>query len=115
MNTKKPLTPSEFKAAAENYFRNQAAFQKGQTPEELAAHRLEGWTAGYNHLQDIAKTLREIAISHPDAEKRKQANLAINKLDNACVAFGEASLNQGHVFGKGVPNPKEIPHNIKVA
>lgn len=115
MNTKKTLTPMEFKAAAENYFRNQAAFQKGQTPEELAAHRLEGWTAGYNHLQDIAKTLHEIATSHPDAEKRKQANLAITKLDSACAAFGEASLNQGTNWNKGVPNPKEIPHNIKAA
>lgn len=98
MDFKKPLKPEEFKKAAEYYFKNQAAFHKGKAPEQIAAQRTKHWTDGYNHIQEVAKTLRELAASHPDSEKRKQANLALTKLNDACTAFGAASLNHGTVF-----------------
>lgn len=97
MATKIVLKPDEYKVAAENYFKNQAAFQRGKTPEQMAAHRTQHWTEAYNHLQSVAATLQDIASSHPDPEKRSQANLAIAKLDEATAAFGSASLNHGVV------------------
>lgn len=97
----KPLKPDEFKAAAENYFKNQTLFQKGRTPQQIAAQRTEHYTEGYEYLQQVATILKELAETHSDPEKRTKANLAISKLDTACGAFGHASLNHGVVHDYG--------------
>jgi hypothetical protein len=101
MPTSKVLKPAEYRAAAENYFKNQAAFHKGKTPDQMAAQRTKHWTEAYNHLQSVSATLRDIASSHPDPKKRTEANLAISKLDAATAAFGSASLNHGVVHSPG--------------
>ncbi|HET7651138.1 MAG TPA: hypothetical protein VFL15_10610 [Gammaproteobacteria bacterium] len=97
MTGKTVLTPEQYQSAAENYFKNQAAFQKGKTPEQMAAQRAQHWTEAYNHVQAVAATLKDVASSHPDPEKRSQANLAISRLEAATAAFGSASLNHGVV------------------
>ncbi|MGH7239698.1 MAG: hypothetical protein ACREHG_06485, partial [Candidatus Saccharimonadales bacterium] len=91
----------EYKTAAENYFKNQAAFQNGKTPEQIAAQRTEHWTEAYNHIQSVAATLKDVASSHPDPDKQAKANLAITQLDQASAAFGSASLNHGVVHSPG--------------
>ena len=96
MAGKKPLSSAQFRAATVKHLKKQPKQKmKAKAVTAMAKGRAKHYGRGAKLMDQVSKTLRSIATSHPNPKAKKQAKLAISKLDQAQSAFGDASLCQG--------------------
>lgn len=96
MAGKKPLSPGKFRAATVKHLKKQPKQKMGaKAMAAMAKGRSKHYGQGANLVSQVSKTLQQLATSHPNPKARKQAKLAVKKLNDAQCAFGTASLCQG--------------------
>jgi hypothetical protein len=100
MAGKKPLTPAQFRKTAERRLKKQPRLMKGKAAKSLATARSKHYGKGSILVKQVSDTLKKLAASHPNPKAKKQAKLALTKLNEAQSAFGSASLCQGEVWGQ---------------
>lgn len=97
MAGKKPLSPSSFRKASEKHLKNQPKLVTGKAATSMAKARTKHYVRGDKLMKQVSTTLQKIAATHPSAAAKKQAKLALKKLNEAQSAFGTASMCQGGV------------------
>lgn len=97
MAGKKPLSPSSYRKASEKHLKNQPKLVTGKAAANMAKAKTRHYTRGDKLMKQVSSTLKQIASSHPNPKAKKQAKLALKKLDEAQTAFGTASMCQGGV------------------
>ena len=96
----KELTQEDFRRITETQLKNPSAALKGKDASTVAQTRAEHYANGSDLLKQVSDTLQKIAASHPDPAAKQQANLAVNRLNEAQSAFGIAGLCQGTIHDK---------------
>src|SRR5579859_2204412 len=94
MAGKKPLSPASFRKKVEKHIKGQRAVLKGKKASANAKARTKHYSKGDKLVKQVAATLNKIAASHPNKNARKQAKLAVRKLNDAESAFGTACMCQ---------------------
>lgn len=94
----KKLSTQNFRNRLAEHFENQPELLRGEKARKQADGMAEHFSNGEQMLADASATLRDIAESHPDPEKRKAADLAIKKLDDAATAFSIGATCAGAVW-----------------
>lgn len=94
MAGKKPLSPANFRKKVEKHIKGQKAVLRGKKAVTNAKQRTKHYAKGDKLVKDVAATLNKIATTHPNPKARKQAKLAIRKLNDAETAFGSACMCQ---------------------
>lgn len=96
MAGKKALTPVKFRSATVKHLKKQPKQKmSAKSMAVMAKGRTKHYGQGANLIKQVSKTLQQLAASHPNPKARKQAKLAVSKLNDAQCAFGTASLCQG--------------------
>lgn len=115
MTYKVPLTPSEFQQIAEGQLRNPSLITQGDDLKTTAKIRAGHYAEGAELLKQISDTLTQLAAQQSNPEIKAQADLALNRINEAQNAFSNASLCQQVIYQtRDQPgNPKEIPVNLK--
>lgn len=98
MAGKKPLSPATFRKKVEKHIKGQRALLKGKKAASNAKARAKHYGKGDKLVKEVAATLNKIAASHPNKNARKQAKLAVRKLNAAESAFGTACMCQSDVW-----------------
>ncbi len=88
---KKKLSTQEFRDTLADHYERQPGLLRGEEARKKADGMAQHYSKGESLLADAAATLRDIADSHPDPEKRKAADMAIKKMDDAVNSFCVAS------------------------
>jgi hypothetical protein len=96
----KELTPEDFRRTTEAQLKDPSLALKGKDAGTVAQARAEHFANGTDLLKQVSATLQQIAATHPDTNAKQQANLALNRLNEAQSAFGTAGLCQGTVHDK---------------
>lgn len=91
MASKKRPTAANYKRKAQKRAKRQLANAK---------RRVQDYNRGEKLTHQVAKTLQKIAATHPTAAGKKQAKMALRKLNDAHSAFGDACMCQGVDFGQ---------------
>jgi hypothetical protein len=95
----KPLSPKQFRARTRQYLGKRKPL-KGKKASRVIKVRASAYTKSTKLMKDVASTLRQIAASHPNPKARKDAAMAIKKLEDARAGLGYSSMCM------------EIPHAI---
>ena len=90
MAGKKPVSAASFHKQTQKRARKAAASAK---------QRAKHYAKGDKLMKQVSKTLQNIAKTHPNPKAKKQAKLALKKLDEAHGAFGSAGLCAGQGDG----------------
>lgn len=64
--------------------------------EEHAGKKAEYYSRALAALDEASDRLKRIAETHKDESAKKEAKLALKKIDEAINAYGDASMNQNH-------------------
>lgn len=86
MAAKKPVSASSFKK------RTQARAKKAAAS---ANKRAQHYAKGDKLMKQVSNTLQNIAKTHPNPKAKKQAKLALKKLNQAHTEFGSAGQCAG--------------------
>lgn len=96
----KELTQEDFRRITEAQLKNPSLALKDKDASAVAHARAGHYANGIDLLKQVSATLQQIASTHPDANAKQQANLALNRISEAQSAFGTASLCQSTVHDK---------------
>jgi hypothetical protein len=83
MAVKKPVSAASFKKKSQARAKKAAA---------SANKRARHYAKGDRLMKQVSKTLQKIAKTHPHPKAKKQAKMALKKLDQAHDAFGSAGM-----------------------
>jgi hypothetical protein len=81
MAAKKPVSAASFKK------KSQARAKKAASS---ASKRAQHYAKGDKLMKQVAKTLKNVAATHPNPTAKKKAKLALQQLQEAHSAFGSA-------------------------
>lgn len=98
MAGKKPLSPSKFRSATVKHLKKRPKEMKAKAVSAMAKGRTKHYSRGATLIKQVSDTLKKVAATHPNPKAKKQAKLALGKLNEAQSAFGSASLCQGDIW-----------------
>lgn len=99
MRKKKGLTPAEYRKRTKKYLSTRQPL-KGKKAAKTVKARSQHYARGAGLISEVSRTLKKLAAKHPDPKARKQADMAIKKLNDAQASFGVAGMCQGTSFDK---------------
>jgi hypothetical protein len=86
MATKKPVSAASFKKRAQ---------VRAKKAASSANKRAQHYAKGDKLMKQVSSTLQNIAKTHPNPKAKKQAKLALKKLNQAHTEFGSAGQCAG--------------------
>jgi hypothetical protein len=110
------FTPSELKERLMEYHRAaplpMSEEELSQQVDQTTIHR---YRVGDQLLEEVQKTLRDIAANLPEGEAKNEAVLAISKIDKAAqeIVYGALNLNKGMPFAKPILKTHHVNYTIK--
>lgn len=90
------LNPDEMHNELKSHFETQPKLFKGNDAHEIASASAADYKAGHNLVEHVKSVLQDLSAQQQNPAHKQQIDLAINSLDEATTAFGNACLVQNN-------------------
>ena len=90
------LNPDEMHNELKSHYETQPKLFKGQDAHDIASTSAADYRTGHDTVEQVKATLQKLSAQQQNPEHKQQIDLAINSLDEATTAFGNACLVQNN-------------------